>query len=213
MMHRLTAHQLALEICRKEKLEYFSVLMLAKMLLERYCYAYGQPSDMSPEEIKKNKQEIRRKYINIITKKGRFKNADYGVFIWEVVKAPWFREKSEMILDEIEKLLDGDISEGDYDYEKDKDHEGKRLRIILKERFLRGKNNIKSEEKIGTMIGVCRATVFRKEPDAIVLFGALMWSYAMRRELEDIDAGVISSEVEEDEPADICVSAMEPVTE
>ena len=63
------------------------------------------------------------------------------------------------------------------------------------------------------MIGVCRATVFRKEPDAIVLFGALMWSYAMRRELEDIDAGVISSEVEEDELAGTCISAMEPVTE
>ena len=212
MMHILTARQLAIEICRKERLDYNTVFRQSKKLLERYCFACGKPDDMSPEEIKQHKQEIRRKYINIIKKKGRFTEEDYEDFIWDVVRAPWFEAKSEMILDERERMLDGEISKGGFDYEKDRDHEGKRLRIILKERFLRGKNNIKSEETIGTIIGVCRATVFRKEPAAIVLFGALMWRYAMKRELEDIAAGIVTSE-ESSENEAVYITKMQPVTE
>lgn len=212
MMHRVTARQLAVEICRKERLDYGMVFKQSKKLLERYCFAYGKPDDMSPEEIKQHKQEIRRKYINIIKRKGHFTEEDYEDFIWDVVRAPWFEGKSEMILDEIERMLDGEISKGEYDCEKDKDHEGKRLRIILKERFLRGKNKIKTEQAIGIMLGVCRATIFRKEPAAIVLFGALMWRYAMRREFEDIAAGIVSSE-DSQENKGVCLTRMQPVTE
>ena len=72
MMHILTARQLAIEICRKERLDYNTVFRQSKKLLERYCFACGKPDDMSPEEIKQHKQEIRRKYINIIKKKECF---------------------------------------------------------------------------------------------------------------------------------------------
>ena len=63
-----------------------------------------------------------------------------------------------------------------------------------------------------SVLGVCRATVFRKEPAAIVLFGALMWRYAMKRELEDIAAGIVAAEDSNEKDA-VCITKMQPVTE
>ena len=66
----LKAEDLARAICRQEKIGYETVHFLAEALLCRYAKGSGLalkgPNNMSKEMIAKEKQRIRRRYIEII---------------------------------------------------------------------------------------------------------------------------------------------------
>lgn len=65
------------------------------------------------------------------------------------------------------------------------------LKTIIKKAYLNGRKKIISPKVICTEMDISKATYDRRLPDGIVLFGMLIWIYACRRELEDIEAGVV----------------------
>ncbi len=194
----ISAHDLAIEICRREHLSYKRVKDLAERLLLRYSQGLEDANNretLSPEEIKKEKQNIRRRYIEIILGIREFSEKEYADFAWDVVSSSWFKEKAAMILDMIEERLDRRITQQPYDPEKDRLNQGIQIKHILRNAFLNGKNRIMDDEAIYTDMQISRATYGRRKPEGIVLFGILMWRYAKKRELEDLEKG----EVEEPE--------------
>ena len=200
---RISAHALAIEICRRENMSYQKVHELAEKLLERY--ARGQSDALRGNKYRKKifgsiqqeKQYIRRRYIEIIKGKKPYTDEDYEDFIWDVVTSRWFEEKAKMVLDRIELLVDGCVSGTSYDAEEDVHRQGKQIRTILKEAFLSGENNVMDEVSIYTGMEISRATYLRRRPDGIVLFGILMWIYARRREEEDIESGIVEAPEED----------------
>lgn len=204
MSKRLKAEELAKELCRQEKLAFGTVSVLAEALLCRYAMGKSQalkgPANMTKEEIIKEKQEIRRRYIDIINGTVPYSEAVYGDFAWDVVRTRWFMDKAENILDVIEELVDGTVSKTPYDPKKQGEHklEGKQLKTILKLAYLDTENRIKTKKEICSIMAISEATYDRRLPSAIVLFGILMWIYANRREQEDINAGLVDAPESDD---------------
>ena len=194
---RISAHALAIELCRRENMSYKKVHEHSCELLERYAKGQSDPLRWNKfrkktfGSIQQEKQNIRRRYIEIIKGKKPYSDEEYEDFVWDVVTSRWFLEKATMILDLIELLVDGSVSGTDYDVDLDARNQGKQIRRILKDLFLRGENNVKDGKAIYVGMGISRATYFRRRPDGIVLFGILMWIYAKRREEEDIEAGIV----------------------
>lgn len=197
---KLIAEGLAREICRQEKIAYGKVRCLAEALLCRYAVgrkALKGAGNESLEVITKEKQRIRRKYIEIISGGHNYTDAEYEDFIWEVVRSRWFMEKADMIMDSIEEMVDGKISTTPYNprNEEERRLEGKQLKTILKLAYLSDKNQLKTKKEIMTEMEISEATFDRRHPVAVVLFGILMWIYANRREQEDINAGIVDKPV------------------
>lgn len=94
----LKAEDLAREICRQEKIGYETVHFLAEALLCRYAKGSGLalkgPNNMSKEMIAKEKQKIRRRYIEIIGGIRHFTNEEYENFIWDKLIASLEVEKA-----------------------------------------------------------------------------------------------------------------------
>lgn len=193
----LKAHALADELCRQEKISYERVRSLSDTLLQRYALGQSKPLESfnsdDKELITKKKQEIRRQYVEIISGVKGDSATEYADFIWKVVRCRWFRDKVVMILDQIEEMIDGQVSDYPYDPQREGEHnlEGKQIRTILWRAYLDDNKNIKSPIQICVDMEISKATYDRRLPDAVVLFGILMWIYANKREREDIEAGIV----------------------
>lgn len=193
----ITAHVLALEICEREGFRYEDAHTFAKDLLCRrvdgQALAAQEKQNDDPEYIKHQKQHIRRWYMYLAEKMGDNwdRDQEYRSFIWEVVRAPWFDEKANMVLDQMEKMLDGSNLGREFIPGEDELTEGIMLRTIIYELYLRGRNTIKTDDQVMEMLFVKRSTYYKKKKDAITLFAVIMWVYAKRREQEDIENGIV----------------------
>ncbi|RKM56801.1 hypothetical protein D6855_14120 [Butyrivibrio sp. CB08] len=193
----ITAHVLALEICEREGFRYEDAHTFAKDLLCRrvdgQALAAQEKQNDDPEYIKHQKQHIRRWYMYLAEKMGDNwdRDQEYRSFIWEVVRAPWFDEKANMVLDQMEKMLDGSNLGREFIPGEDELTEGIMLRTIIYELYLRGRNTIKTDDQVMEMLFIKRSTYYKKKKDAITLFAVIMWVYAKRREQEDIEKGIV----------------------
>ena len=196
----ISAQKLAILLCKQEGLSYKTVKDLTEKLLSMYAIGQSQAVKGARHRkymtIQEEKQGVRRRYIEIITGKRKFTEEEYEDFIPDVVTSNWFKEKADMILDEIERQVDGVVS-ADESVEG-MDMEGKQIKKILRESYLLGKNNIKSDKTIYTEMCISRATFFRRRDAGEVIFGMLMWNYAKRREYEDIIAGRVEGPDDEE---------------
>ena len=131
----ISAQRLAILLCKQEGLSYKTVKDLTEKLLS--MYAIGQSQAVKGARLRKymtiqeEKQGVRRRYIEIITGKRKFTEGEYEDFILDVVTSNWFKEKADMILDEIERQVDGVVS-ADESVEG-MDMEGKQIKKILRE--------------------------------------------------------------------------------
>lgn len=193
----LRGGDLARELCRQEKLDYGRASYLSEALLCRYARGYSAAlkgaSNETLEMITRQKQDIRRRYIEIITGARDYTEAEFQDFIWDVVRSRWFQEKADMILDSIEELIDGRVTVSPYVPRKKGEarQEGKQMKTILKLAYVGGENQIMSKAEICREMEISDATYDRRHSVAVVLFGVLMWIYANRREQEDINAGIV----------------------
>lgn len=191
----LRANDLAKELCRQVGFSYERIHYLAEALLCRYAEGQAKalidPADETAELITKKKQEIRRRYLEIMSGIREFTEEEYSRFVWDVVRSRWFSEKADMVLGRIEEMIDGSITDSPYDPERDVKKEGKQLKTIIHDAYLNGKNKVKTPVEIYTAMEISKATYNRRLPDGVVLFGIVMWIYANRREKEDIDAGLV----------------------
>lgn len=196
----ISAQRLAILLCKMEGLDYKTVKDLTEKLLSMYAVGQSKPVKESRQRkyqtIQEEKQGIRRRYIEIIIGKKKFTDEEYEDFILDVVTSNWFKEKADNILDEIEKKATRVVP--DDGCKDNTTTEGKQIKKILKEAYLSGENNIKSDKTILTDMGISRATLFRRRDAGVVIFGMLMWYYAKHREYEDIIAGIVDKPDDED---------------
>ena len=98
---------------------------------------------------------------------------DFNNFIWNALSASWIDEKIKMILDEISG------------YEE----VGPLYKTIIEETYL--KKNKLTREELYAACGLGRTAYFDRRKEAVTLFGILTWKYAQRREIEDVDQGIV----------------------
>ncbi|SFG07414.1 hypothetical protein SAMN04487761_10387 [Lachnospiraceae bacterium C7] len=162
-------------ICRQEGLDVKKVRKSAEYLLKNYYKAkrtreFQEPTVTKPHDICQQKQKIRREYLLIMTGASR---KDFNNFIWNALSASWIDEKIKMILDEISG------------YEE----VGPLYKTIIEETYL--KKNKLTREELYAACGLGRTAYFDRRKEAVTLFGILTWKYAQRREIEDVDQGIV----------------------
>ena len=112
-------------------------------------------------------------------------------FIWELVRTSWITGKSTDTLDMIEVMLDGKVSGTPYDIENDRRRDGKLVRTIIEECFITGECKSFSKEQLAERYGISVSTLDSKKNAGMAIFGMMMFLYAIRRENEDMEKGII----------------------
>lgn len=203
---RMTAEKLAAELSRQEGFNKkasseFSEDMLTRLLAGQVV-GEEDPKNKLPEVIKGQKLRLRHWYILLVDQIPNVFNHDepepipdeYGDrddFIWELVRTIWIKGMSNVMLDKIERMLDGVVSGTPYDVEKDKRKDGKLVRTIITECFFTGEASSLTNEEYARQLQISRSTLESKKEAGMAIFGLLMWIYAVRREMEDIEDGII----------------------
>ncbi|SEL12533.1 hypothetical protein SAMN04487770_10662 [Butyrivibrio sp. ob235] len=204
--NRLTAEKLATSLCERagfklEDCKEFAEEMLTLLVAGQVVGEVGG-SDRTPEGIQRSKLRLRHWYILLVEQLPNIFNEDpiepipieYGNrdnFIWELVRSPWIMGKSTDVLDYIERMLDGKVSGTPYDPDKDRRKDGKLIRKIIEECFITGDSKSLTNEALAERFGISVSTLENKKDAGMAIFGMLMWLYSVRREIEDMDAGII----------------------
>ena len=204
--NRMTAERLAEELCEQEGFNKKDASEFAEDMLTRLLagQVVGEEdvNNKKPEVIIVQKLRLRHWYILLVCQMPNIYNHDepepippeYGTrgdFIWELVRTIWIVEKSDVMLDKIERMLDGTVSGTPYDPEKDRRKDGKLVRTIITECFFTGEASSLTNEEYARKLQISRSTLESKKEAGTAIFGLLMWIYAVRREMEDIENGII----------------------
>ena len=203
---RMTAEKLAAELCEQEGFDVKDASEFAEDMLTRLLagQVVGEEdaNNKVPAVIQSQKLRLRHWYILLVDQMPNVFNhdepvpipAEYGGrgdFIWELVRTIWIKGKSDGMLDKIERMLDGSVSGTLYDPEKDRRKEGKLIRTILTDCFFTGEASSLTNEEYASKLQISRSTLENKKQAGMAIFGILMWIYAVRREMEDIENGII----------------------
>ena len=178
MPRQMTAEKLAKEICEQEGFEYTDIIDFSEDMLIRKLAGevIGGDKNKTPEQIVAEKLRLRHWYILLAEQMpNKYNNltvipipkeyGDRGKFIWELVRTGWFDGKTYMVLDQIETMLDGSVSDTPYDPETDRHMEGKLVRTILAESFFLGKKNKLTKKAFAAKLDI-HETTFDKKRDA-----------------------------------------------
>ena len=204
--NRMTAERLAEELCEQEGFNKKDASEFAEDMLTRLLagQVVGEEdvNNKKPEVIIVQKLRLRHWYILLVCQMPNIYTHDepepippeYGTrgdFIWELVRTIWIVGKSDVMLDKIERMLDGTVSGTPYDPEKDRRKDGKLVRTIITECFFTGEASSLTNEEYARKLQISRSTLESKKEAGTAIFGLLMWIYAVRREMEDIENGII----------------------
>ena len=206
--NRMTAEKLAEELCIQEGFDKKDASEFAEDMLTRLLagHVVGEEdaNNKKPEVIKMQKLRLRHWYILLVCQMPNIFNHDEpesipseygsrGDFIWELDRTISIMGKSDLMLDKIERMIDGAVSGTPYDVEKDRRKDGKLVRTILTECFFTGSASSLTNEAYARQLQISRSTLESKKDAGMAIFGLLMWIYAVRREMEDIENGIIPS--------------------
>ena len=152
-----------------------------RIMLESYRdikmdYRQEMPT-MTPEQILKQKQEMRRELLRLMKKDTKRFKAEQEKFIIKALMAPWMWEKIEQLLNKV-----ADFHEQGPVYKKIL------LLGYLTEKPLTGEALQEKIPELGDN------TITYRKREAIKLFGIYIWEYALRRENEDIVAGIVDKD-------------------
>ena len=159
-------------------------LELTKLWLEEYKEKrYPNPEDvptMTPEEILKQKQEMRRLFLKLMRKDIKEHKDEQAVFIYKSVRAPWLWGKISILLDKV-----ADFGDKGPLYKK----------ILWKAYF---DKNPMTDEQLAKYLHISDDVLKYRKREAIKRFAYEIWDYAYRREHEDIIAGIVEKEEDEE---------------
>lgn len=173
----------AVRLCRESGFSEKRVFTLCCLLLLAYRDKYltaleeGEIKPMTAEEIAKSKRECRDRFIYLFTRPVEDSLEEQEKLIDELIKLIWFRDKIDMIL---EQLLNFKGKGYGYAY-----------KMIIKMSYFDDvyRTNKDIYDALGP--GVCKTNFYPKRKTGILLFGIKMWRYALRRQKEEMDAGII----------------------
>lgn len=169
--------------CRKEGFSENRVMALCLLLLNSYREKYLEAlwnheiKEMTPEEMAYSKRRCRDLFLYLFTRPVEESLEEQQELIDELIKLIWFRSKIDMIL---KQMINFRGSDNGYAY-----------MMILKQCYF--DDEVKTNKDIyeGLGKGVSRTNFYPKRETAIILFGIEMWKYALRRQKEEMDAGII----------------------
>lgn len=177
-MARMTTDERRINfICGEIGFKPDTVYEYTKMMLIEYKRRkdlLGLPlKEMTVEEIRLNKQQLRREFLEII--KLPFEEAVeiYKSFILKVVYATWFDEKINLILDKVEDFR----------------HVGGIYRDILETCYF--SDVPLTNDEATRSVGIGDSALDYRKREAIKLFGIFVFGLCQRRENEDIVAGIV----------------------
>ncbi|SDB69336.1 hypothetical protein [Butyrivibrio sp. INlla16] len=163
------------------KLDKKFAVKITRSLLEKYCNQLHSGDmnriPMTLQEIMEQKQQMRREYLQIMREEGEEAEKKQSIFVTKVLNTPWMESKIQMVLDQVADF-----------------HEvGPLYRDILGDSYLNVK--ILTMRELEKKYHMCDSSIRNTRREAIKLFAYYIWTYAERRELEDIAAGVVDSDV------------------
>ena len=172
--NRISSHAYILAKCERLEVEYEDMVKLIKPLLQQYNAGKRDRGNiLALVQVQGGKQQIRRRFLEMVRNMDDFTDHDRAVFAYAVACTDWFEEKSNMLLEQM----------------KTKVEDGKEMVYILQCAYLN--DEAMTDGVINNELHLSDGTFGRKKKDAIVLYGDLILEYAIRREKEDIEKGLI----------------------
>ena len=163
------------------------VLEMTKTMLEEYKDRRSslnplldQLPPMTEAELIKSKQRLRKKFLKLMKKDNKTHGKAQTTFVYEAVRAPWLWGKLLLLLDMV-----ADFSVKGELYKK----------ILWCAYFTDGEPL--TNEQLADEVNVSDDVIDYRKREAIKLFGILIWTYASRREQEDIIAGIVENDADE----------------
>ncbi len=164
------------------------VLDMTRTMLEEYKDRrnslnplLSQLPPMTEDEIVKSKQKLRRKFLKLMKKDAETHGEAQRTFVYEAVRSPWLWDKLLLLLDMV-----ADFSVKGELYKK----------ILWSAYFTEG--DPLTNEQLADEVNVSDDVIDYRKREAIKLFGTFIWTYASRREQEDIIAGIVEKDADED---------------
>lgn len=171
----------AVRMCREEGFSEMRVYTLCCLLLLTYREKYlsakeeNEIKPMTPAEIAASKRKCRDLFLYLFTKPVEESLAEQQALIDELIKLIWFGEKIGMILDQ---LLNYKGAGRGYTY-----------KMIIKQCYF--DEVFRTNVAIYKGLGISKSDFYTKRDTGILLFGIKMWKYALRRQKEEMEAGII----------------------
>ncbi|WP_139176451.1 hypothetical protein [Butyrivibrio sp. ob235] len=173
----------AVRLCRESGFSENRVYTLCRLLLFIYRDTYlaakedNEIKEMTPEEIAASKRECRDLFLYLFTKPVEESLEEQQQLIDKLIKLIWFREKIDYILDQVANFKG-------YGY-------GYAYKMIIKMSYFDEvyRTNKDIYDSLGP--GVKKTNFYAKRKTGILLFGIKMWRYALRRQKEEMEAGII----------------------
>jgi hypothetical protein len=163
------------------------VLEMTRTMLEEYKDRrnalnplLSQLPQMTDEEIRKNKQELRREFLKLMRKDKKKHEEKQRTFVYKAVRAPWLWDKLLLLLDMV----------ADFSYK------GDLYKKILYCAYFT-EDDPMTNEQLADEVDVSDDVIDYRKREAIKLFGLFIWSYASRREQEDIIAGIVDNNTDD----------------
>ena len=138
------------------------------------------------ESLDDDEREMLEKYI--VNRRSFFTIADDENLSPEAVRSRIKRYKKIVKVGAVLFMTDKYFND---DVEKDKRKDGKLVRTIITECFFTGEASSLTNEEYARQLQISRSTLESKKEAGMAIFGLLMWIYAVRREMEDIENGII----------------------
>ena len=166
--------------CRQEGHSEARVLAVCSLLCEGYREKYQSAQKephkaMTKEEIEKSKADCREIFLYAFAMPVEVSMKVHEELIDKLIALSWFGPKIDKILEEI---IDFRWEGNGYIY-----------RQILKKCYFDKQylpNNV-----IYDQLEISKSEFYNKREAAIIIFGLYMWLYCKRRQIEDMDKGII----------------------
>ncbi len=165
--------------------------MLKEFRKRRYKKPNDPPATHTKEEITASKLSVRADFLEAVTVPMEESEGEQDRITKEVVELPWIDEKLEIIIMKMK------------DYPK----VGKRYAEILDACYfhpVEELDEVTGEPKdIWEVIGMSKSRFYARHREAVMLLGIELWRYAKRREIEDMENGIIPwHDIYPDRPGD-----------
>jgi hypothetical protein len=165
--------------------------MLKEFRKKRYNDPNDVPKSYTNEQITESKLSVRRDFLEAVTVPMEESEGEQDRIIRDVVKFPWLDDKLEIIKNHMKEYpqwggLYIDILDNCY------------FHPIVEKDEVTGQN-----KEMYVIMNMSKSRFYDRHKEAVMLLGIELWRYAKRREIEDMENGIIPwHDIYPDRPGD-----------
>lgn len=143
-------------------------------------------NNVTPSQIEASKIFVRGTLMDVMSKPFTEAESEQRDLVKEVLSLAWFPEKLDYALIKVEEFPGT----------------GKLYKKLLNVCYFKAESNKIEDFEAALFLG--RSQFYARHREAVMLFGIILWKYAKRRELEDMDKGIIPRRpIYPDRPGDV----------